>query len=215
MTLEELKSLLLVKTESRNLDFKEKFNWSSGDSDEKLKLVKDILAMANTPKGGSIVFGVRDADLQPVGLARVDFESFDQTTTNDFLHKYTDPRFSCQVHKFQADGRNHVVIEVSEFAEIPIICKSNANSSKDGKKLILKCGTLYIRTEKASSEAISSSEEMRELVGLALLKSGNNLLQRIQSLVDRPARSASEPDLHIDEPVRASAIPNLTIEKKA
>jgi len=27
MTLEELKSLLLVRTETRNLDFKEKFNW--------------------------------------------------------------------------------------------------------------------------------------------------------------------------------------------
>lgn len=180
MTVEDLKALLLVGTETRNLDYKEQFNWASIDQDEKVKLVKDILAMANTHNGGNIVFGVRDSDYQPVGISNDDFESFDQTKTNDFLHRYTDPRFSCQVYKFQTEGRKHVLVEVREFAEIPIICKLNAHSSKGGKS-ILKQGTLYIRTEKATSEAVSSSDEMRELLEMAMIKKETNLLATIQA----------------------------------
>jgi hypothetical protein len=78
------------------------------------------------------------------------------------------------------DGKKFIVISVPEFRDIPIICKADANAS-DGRT-ILKRGGLYLRTEKASSELVSTSEDMRELMSRALLKRGDQLLQTIQIL---------------------------------
>jgi predicted HTH transcriptional regulator len=210
MTDADLAALLSTRTETRNLDYKEAIHWSEAASDEKVGLVKDILAMANTPTGGKIVLGVRDADFEPVGLARDAFESLDQTRTNDFLHRYTDPRFSCQVHKLSVDGRLHVVIEVAEFPIIPIICRADANSTKGGK-LLLRRGCIYTRTEKATSEPISTSDEMRELLEIALTKRETALISTIQNLVSRQP-TVTPHTRTPGEPARASSIPNLTLE---
>jgi len=210
MTDAELIGLLDKRTETRNLDYKEVIDWSTAPTDEKVGLVKDILAMANTSNGGHIVLGVRDTDFAQIGLTEAAFEALDQTKVNDFLHRYTDPRFSCQVYKFSVNDRLHAVIEVSQFPEIPIICKADANSSKTGKSL-LKRGSLYIRTDKATSEAVSCSEEMRELLELALTKKGSSLISTIQNLLDSQPSSVV-PDRAPGEPARASSIPNLKLE---
>ena len=111
-----------------------------------------------------------------------EFASFDQTKLNDFLHKYTDPKFTCYVYKHNLGAKKFVVIEVPEFPEVPIICKQDANSSKDNK-LILRRGQLYIRTEKATSESPSSAQDLRELLGRALAKRGDELLGNIEGLL--------------------------------
>ena len=210
MTDADLSILLRSRAETRNLDYKETIHWRETTFDEKIALVKDILAMANTPKGGKIVLGVRDADFEPVGLASEAYESLDQTRTNDFLHRYTDPHFSCQIYKLPLDGRLHVVIQVGEFPAIPITCKQDANSTKDGK-LLLRRGCIYIRTEKATSEPISTSDEMRELLEIALTKRENSLISTIQNLVNR--QPAAAPHERVPgEPIRASSIPNLALE---
>ncbi|HXX24856.1 MAG TPA: ATP-binding protein [Terriglobia bacterium] len=206
MNAKDLKALLdATKTERPSVDYKERFNWATASKDEKAEIVKDLLAMANTKGGGKVVLGVRDGDFKPVGLELQEFQSFDQTKVNDFLHRYTDPRFSCLVHKLPVDERLHVVLEVPEFIEIPIICRENFNSTKDNK-LILKRGGLYVRTEKATSELVSSSEEMRGLIELAVMKKENRFREMIVALL-RP----TPPEKSLgrrDEPVKASAIPN-------
>lgn len=204
---EDLKTLLdATKTEPPGLDYKERFNWDTATNDEKAEIVKDLLAMANTKGGGRVVFGVRDADFEPVGLELQEFQSFDQTKVNDFLHRFADPRFSCQVHKLTPDGRRHVVIEVREFSEIPIICKTDYNSSKD-HKTILKRGGLYVRTDKGTSEVVSSSEEMHGLIKMAVMKKESSIKEELIAFFTRPAtaeKSLGKPD----EPAKASAIPN-------
>jgi hypothetical protein len=179
----QFKELLSQKTETKNLDCKEFFNWDTAASDEKCALVKDILAFVNTQDGGNIVFGVRDSTLEFVGLGQEDFASFDTTKVNDFLQKYTDPPASCEVQKLSVDGLSFVVISVPEFKDIPIICKKAANSSKDSSKVILKGGGLYIRTEKATSVLVPTSEEMRDLMNRAVLKRGDQLLSTIEALL--------------------------------
>ena len=94
-----VRELLDIKSENKNLDYKEKFNWNTSSKEEKTEIVKDILAMSNTQDGGNIIFGVRDNDFESIGLSEDDFKSFDQTKVNDFLHKYTDPKHTCHVHK--------------------------------------------------------------------------------------------------------------------
>lgn len=190
---EDIKQLLRIKTENKNLDYKEGLNWDTGSKDQKLEIIKDILAMANTQDGGRIVFGVKDKDIDYVGLSEDDFKSFDPTKVNDLLHNYTEPKHSCQVYKQKIDEKNVVVIDVPEFTEVPIICKNDAHSSLDNSKQILKKGQIYIRTEKASSEAISSVEEMREFLGRALIKKGDELLQSVERLIKgKPLKPTEE-----------------------
>jgi hypothetical protein len=178
-----LKELLAQRAESRNLDFKASFNWDTAETDGKCELVKDILALLNTQDGGRIVIGVRDGDFEPVGMAGADFVSFDTTKINEFLHRYTDPQSSCEVQKLTLDGLKFVVISVLEFKDIPIICKRAANSSKESSRTILKLGGLYVRTEKATSILVPTSEEMRDLLNRAMLKRGDQLLSQIRTLL--------------------------------
>jgi hypothetical protein len=189
----DLEELLKIKTEGKNLDYKQGLNWDTCEKDAKIEIVKDILAMANVQDGGRIVFGVRDADLELLGLSDEEFKSFDQTKVNDFLQKYTDPKFACQVYKHNLHDKLVVVIDVPEFTEVPILCKLNANSSKDPSKLLLREGQMYIRTAKGSSEAISSAQEMREVLGRALTKTGDKLLANIERLIKgRPPKTSEE-----------------------
>jgi len=190
---EDIKQLIKLKTESKNLDYKENLNWDKGKKEEKLEIIKDILGMANTQDGGKIVFGIRDTDFEFIGLSQDDFESFDQTKLNDFLENYATPKFSSQIYRHKIDEKNVVVIDVPEFREVPIICKDNAYSFDSGDKQILKKGQVYIRTDKATTETIPSVEEMRELLGRALSKKGDELLQDIERLIKgKPLRVAED-----------------------
>jgi len=179
----ELQELLAQKTETRNLDCKASFSWDTADHDAKCELVKDILAFLNTQDGGQIVVGVQNDTLEPIGMTDADFTSFDTTKINDFLHRYTDPQSSSGVQKLTFSGLKFVVINVLEFKDIPIICKKAANSSKDQSRTILKLGGVYIRTQKATSVLVPTSEEMRDLVNRAVLKRSDQLLSTIRTLL--------------------------------
>jgi hypothetical protein len=179
----QFRELLAQKAETKNLDFKETLNWNKAANEDKCELIKDILALFNAQDGGYIAFGVQDKTFLAIGMNDDDFASFDTTKVNDFLQRYTDPLASCEVQKLTLDGLKHIVISVSEFKDVPIICKKDANSSKDPSKLILKAGGLYIRTEKATSVLVPSSEEMRGLMNRALLKRGDQLLGTIEMLL--------------------------------
>lgn len=181
--IDHIKILINLKTENKNLDYKEFLNWSANSTEDKLSIVKDILAMSNTQDGGKIIFGVKDGDYSFVGLNKSEYESFDPTKLNDFLHKHCDPQTSCAVYKQEIDNKFVIIVDVPEFKELPIICKADANSSEKPYPIILKKGQLYIRTEKGTSQAISSSEEMRELLTRATQKKGDDLLSNIEKLI--------------------------------
>lgn len=180
MTEKDFTDLLAKKTENRSLDYKERFNWNSATKDEKGGLVKDILALTNTQDGGYILFGIRDADYEFVGVSEAEFIAFDVTKVNDFLHTYADPKFSCEVFKFYISGKPAVAIHVPEFHETPNICKTTLNSSQN--KIILQAGAVYIRTDDGKSTA-AGAHEMRDLLGRAVIKRGDVLLQDIRKLI--------------------------------
>jgi len=192
ITEEVLRRLLDQRAELKNLDYKRGVNWQEASNEDKCSLVKDILAMMNTQDGGQIVFGVKDELFEAVGMENADVESFDPTRVNDFIHKYTDPRASCNVQRLSLDGKQYVVIDVPEFSDQPIICKADSAT--------LKRGALYVRTDKPSSEAVPSGEEMRQLVNRAVLKRGDQLLSAIKSLISgQLMASQSELEKYDDE----------------
>jgi len=183
LTEDDVRRLLSLRTENRNLDYKRTCNWSTATNDEKCEIVKDILAMSNTQDGGQLIFGVEDETFEPAGMSDAEFQSFDPTRLNDFLRRFTDPPLACGVYKFTFDGRRCAVIEVPEFSEVPIICKADANSAIEPRRLILKRGGMYVRTDRPSSELVSSVEEMRDLVGRASRKKREELLRSIRDLL--------------------------------
>lgn len=185
---DDLRQILNFKTEGKNQDYKESLNWSKAGTDQKVNLVKDVLAFANTQDGGRIVIGIRDSDYEKVGLSKEDFESFDQTKINDFVEKYTDPKHRCQVYKKEYEGKRYVIIDVPEFSDTPVICKRDANSTKKPRATILKGGQLYIRTDKGDSVPVPDAEEMRALLGRAVVRKRDELLASMNSLFRKPGQ---------------------------
>lgn len=166
-------------------------NWGTATAEAKGAVVKDVLAMANTQDGGRIVFGVRDGDFEAVGLSEEEFESFDATRFADFLNRYADPPSGCSVHKFVVDGGRFVAIEVPEFTDIPIICKADLNDTNN--RQVLKRGAAYIRTDRAASEIVSTSEAMRDLMNRAVIRRGDQILKMVERLIKgKPVRQDEE-----------------------
>jgi hypothetical protein len=176
----DVRELISLKCEGKNLDYKQSLNWKTATPDQKAAIIKDVLAMANTQDGGKIIFGIRDRDFEPVGLTDEEFQSFDATPFGDFLSRYADPPFACVLHKYEIDGKRFVVVEIPEFNAVPIICKADAN---DGRQMIVKRGALYVRTHRAASEAVPDAETMRDLMNRAVVKRGDELLRMVERLI--------------------------------
>jgi len=191
--------LINIKTETKNLDYKEKLNWlEGGQRDEKLAIIADILAMANTMDGGRIIFGVKDKTFEPVGLSGEDFKSFDTTTVSDLLGNYAEPKIPIYLYKFPIQSEkltgNFIVIDVPEFSDTPIICKKSAHSSSRPNKQILKEGAVYVRTDKATTEIIPSYFEMKDLLTRAIRKNSDELLRNIKNLINGGAQDVYNKD---------------------
>lgn len=181
MTNEDLNILLEMRSESARIDYKESLNWKVATKAEKCQIVKDILAMANYPGGGKLIFGVRDADYEPIGLNDDDYNSFDVTTLNQFIHQYSDPKINCRVFKNKIDDKKYVILEINEFDNMPIICKKDMTT--DDGKTILQKGAIYTRKESAESSKIDSSEEMKDVINRALKNRSDELLKSIKTLM--------------------------------
>ncbi|MDD2805848.1 MAG: ATP-binding protein [Elusimicrobiales bacterium] len=182
LTKEVVKELVTRKTETRSLEYKGGIDWDKSEKKNRIDILKDILAMSNTKDGGVILIGFQDSDFSLVGLSNAEFNSWDSTKVNDLLKEYSDPGFACQVYKFSDfdGGRQIVAIEVPEFTEDVIICKKDWH---DEHKQVLKRGCIYIRTDKPSSESVTTNQDMRELLGRALSKKGDSLLSDIERLL--------------------------------
>lgn len=179
---EEIRRLLATKAESANLDFKEGFPWTKENRDKKYELARDLIAMANTKDGGRVVLGVRDSDFELIGVSEEIFESIDPNTVVQMVHDNAAPKVKCEVIKKIIDNLRIIVLDVAEFEETPIVC-TNSILSTDGRRQILREGAIYIRTIAATTEEISSPDDMRSLIGRAITRKGDELLQTIQQLL--------------------------------
>lgn len=68
MTNDEIRHLIMLKSEGANLDYKAGFAWTKENRDKKYELIRDLIAFSNTKDGGRVIFGVRDEDLLFVGV---------------------------------------------------------------------------------------------------------------------------------------------------
>ncbi|MGN7885414.1 AlbA family DNA-binding domain-containing protein [Dyadobacter sp. 22481] len=167
MTVSDFNQLVETRGESPNLDFKGDCPWDAQS------MAKDFIAMANTRGGGSIVIGVAESDSNSfvkVGISEEHLLTYNSDLMHDKLVRYIDPPISFKVIIIsEVSGMKFVVINISEFSEVPSISKTNL----DGK---LKANTLYVRTKsgRPASVPINNASDFKDVVELAALK----LIQR-------------------------------------
>lgn len=78
---------LLGEPEQEHLDFKEDVDLSK--SEDKVKFVKDVVAMSNCPPGGYLLIGVSDAGEPVAPIRTFDRKRFDGARLNDLIRNET------------------------------------------------------------------------------------------------------------------------------
>ena len=153
--------------ERRSVEFKESTAWK----DMRCVLTRTIMAMANLKGGGKIIIGVKEGPGKtpdPVGMTRADFDSYNQDDIASFVNEYAEPSVAVMPRKITSGGKHYVILDVSEYDEVPIVCK------KDGRKACaghLRRGSIYHRPKrKVESTDRFDYSDMRELVDRAATK---------------------------------------------
>ena len=165
---------LHLGSEERNLEYKEGRPWQT----LRLKIAKAALAMANLKGGGYIIVGVEDIDaakkFNPVGISEEAGATYDKDEMTRFLNNYADPGIVADARTFSDDSRHFVVIQVSEFEDMPVICKKDGDGLRDGQ--------MYVRPRRmAESVAVPSAAELRDVLENAVDKGITKQLERFES----------------------------------
>lgn len=165
---------LHAHTETRECEFKSGLPWDG----LKLKISKATLALANLAGGGYIIIGVSKNEstnrYEPTGMSQDDSKTYNQDNVSRFVNEFTDPHVDIELKDFSIDTRHYVVIQVSEFEEIPVICEKGSEETKRGR--------IYCRTHRqVESSPEPSVSEMREILELAIDKGIKKQRRRIVS----------------------------------
>ena len=172
----EFWNLIEAGHESRRIEFKSPFSWND---DKALwlceKTIQTILGLTNTRDGGDIVIGINEKDdkgLDLVGLSKEQVSSFNYDLLKGTVDSFASS--SCNFDVAEDQNEQFIVIRVSEFEEIPTICK------KDGhNKELLRRGDIYCRSSSGPPATIRVTEtEMREIIELAIDKGQRKLMRR-------------------------------------
>ncbi|MFB3887110.1 MAG: ATP-binding protein [Thermodesulfobacteriota bacterium] len=117
---------ILSNRESSQLEFKLSFDLRSGP-----EYARSMAAFANN-EGGYLVFGVRNAPHQLVGISRDRFEAVDPVKITDILNSYFSPEIQWDFGLVEFEGRNLGFIYTHEALEKPIVAtKSSGNEIKE------------------------------------------------------------------------------------
>lgn len=163
---DELAALIEVGVESRSIEFKGPGSTSS--SEFVAVVARACIALANQRDGGHVVIGVVDSDPGGAagGLTAAQLsEWLDHDTVVAKVNVYADPPLQLRLAERRlSNGQPIVVVEVSEFSEIPIL------SAKEFSGKIVR-GQLYTRSmAKPESSPQNTQNELREVLALATEK---------------------------------------------
>lgn len=181
---DEIREILDGKLENYNVDIKTGFTWKT-KSPNTLEIIKDILAMANTQDGGTLIIGFNENN----GAFAADtpnwYESFDQTLVMNSVNKFSTSKIMLQIvqklnFELYHEKGNLIVIQVKEFTKEIVITKDGADSN--GKSIFYE-GDVLIRTESASTEKIKDSKTMHELIHRATLKDRQKIIDEFANIL--------------------------------
>ena len=107
------------KVESTNIDFKESLEYSKPKS-----WLKTVSAFANT-NGGILLFGIRDRDLEPIGLSCVTKAS---EKASELINEKITPLPRYELTTFSENNKDFMAIKVGDGPKTPYYYSS------DGRK---------------------------------------------------------------------------------
>jgi predicted HTH transcriptional regulator len=135
------------------------------------RIVRAILGMSNRRDGGVVIVGVEETPtgLSPRGVESQHLATWNYDYLSDQVARYADPYASFTLSVEEHNNANYVLIEVSEFADIPVLCKSQYDDPRG--RTILRKGALYVRSRsKPATTEVASQTEMREVIALGIEK---------------------------------------------
>lgn len=182
----EVVEMIEQSKETRNVDYKAPHAWDKDNFESKAGLTKDIMAFSNTQDGGTLIIGIGEREdgtgYDIEGLTHDQLRTYDISSVGSFVNERCEPAAKFDLRTFEYRGKHLIVIQISEFDSVPIVCKKDAQK-RGGKDFIFKKGQIFIRTDDAKSKPIQSAEEMHKLLGLGITKKGDELLQSIQRII--------------------------------
>ena len=134
--------------------------WDEKDKKKCCEIVKDCLAMANTPTDhdyGYLVIGVSESPsgFCVTGLSEQQAESWDTTRFNNFLKNYTDDPINTTMRKTRINDKIVIVVYVPRFVQNPYMC----TKAYPG---VLSESAIYMRTD-SNESAPAKAADMRKL----------------------------------------------------
>lgn len=178
----DLEFYIQHRKEERYLEYKCSMMWT-GDDTTKVKVAKAMMAMSNLRNGGVIVIGmkeIRRGVWEPDGMTAQQVTSFSHDDIAQWVNDYTVPAVQFTVEPFVSDKNQFVIIQVREFDSVPTVCRKQKTL---GGGDALKPGAIYYRSNRKNESApISSEEDMRELIGLAVDKGVAREVRRLREL---------------------------------
>lgn len=180
-----LQELVRRGREERNLEYKvgdarQPFEW--GPNDVKEKIGRTVMAMANIG-GGAIVIGMSEMKetntWEPEGISDAVDATFQQDEISRWMDHRADPYVRLSIYHIVVDGRRFVVIDVAGFDELPVVCTSGTGLPQG-----LRPGAIYTRPfEMRATREVQSSEEMRQILDLAIERGVKRWLRPFEDLL--------------------------------
>lgn len=143
-----------VNAESENIDYKQIFRFT--DLRDKLELIKDIVAFANTD-GGFIIFGVSSRDYDWIGLdSESDIRYADDCYIEPIIKEYASCSPEYQIGKYDIDDEIYILLTIDKHIGDPITFVKDGEyqrvkpNGKQEKKHIFKNGDIYGRIKSNS-----------------------------------------------------------------
>lgn len=167
--------------EERYLEYKCSMVWTGDNT--KVKIAQAMMAMSNLRNGGVIVVGMKEPQRgvwEPDNMTNEQVVSFTQDDIAQWVNDYAVPAVQFTVEPLPLGTNKFVIIKVREFDRFPTICQKP--KQLEGRE-VLKKGAIYYRSNsKNESAPISSHEDLRELIALAINKGVAQEIERFREL---------------------------------
>lgn len=137
---------LLGEPEQEHLDFKENVDLSK--SEDRVKFVKDVVAMSNCPPGGYLLIGVSDSGDPVAPIETFDRERFDGARLNDLIRNYTEGQIHIISQLHERKGKEVVLIYAHhEGSGLPVpMSKLGQYKNEKGKDVVcFRPGEVWLR----------------------------------------------------------------------
>lgn len=137
---------LLGEPEQEHLDFKEDVDLSK--SEDKVKFVKDVVAMSNCPPGGYLLIGVSDSGEPVAPIGTFDRKRFDGARLNDLIRNYTERQIQIISQLHEVEEKEVVLIYAHhEGSGLPVPMNKLGQYKNDkGKDIVCyRPGEVWLR----------------------------------------------------------------------